>query len=211
MTEETETSIEESPKRSLRERFQLTDRHTTLWTILFALLGAALYAAVSMIPMPFVMISVLKFGLLPALTIIALTGAIRGPIAGFIAGYLGEVFYGFLVYGIVITMTLPALAYGLMGFIVGLASYDFTNGRSLIKLAMLSLVGFLFTILLGIVIGISVEGYSIMAAIAYSMLPLMTMGLLTLFFLTPVLARAWYGIMGRMRAIASAEIEASVQ
>ena len=211
MTEENEQPTEEITKASLFEKIQMQDRNTALWTILFALLGAFLYVGISMMPMPFIMVSILKFGLLPAVTIIALTGAIRGPIAGFISGYLGEVIYGLLVYNVIVTLTLPAVAYGIMGLIVGLTSYDFTNGRSLIKLAILSVVGFVFTILLSVVLAITVEGYSVMASIAFNMLPLMTMGLLTLFFLTPVLARAWYEFMRKMRAIASAEIEPSEQ
>ena len=151
--------------------------------------------------MPFVMVSILKFGLLPAVVIIALTGAIRGPLAGFLAGYLGEVLYGLLVYNVVVTMTLPGIAYGVLGLIVGLSSYDFTNGRSLLKLSILSIVGFTFTVLLGVVVGITVEGYSIMAALAFSMLPLLTMGLLTLFFLTPVVARIGHAFYVWLSAI----------
>ncbi len=209
MTEEIDQPTEEVTKPALREKLHMGNANISMWTLLFALLGAILYAGVSLIPIPFTMVSILKFGLLPALTIIALTGAIRGPIAGFIAGYLGEIIYGLLTYNIIVTMTLPAMAYGIMGLIVGLISYDFTNGRSLIKLSILSIVGFLFTILLSVVIAISVEGYSVLAAILYNMLPLLTMGLPTLFFLTPVLARAWYEFMKKMKAIASTEIKVS--
>jgi len=209
MTEEIDQPTEEVTKPALREKLHMGNANISMWTLLFALLGAILYAGVSLIPIPFTMVSILKFGLLPALTIIALTGAIRGPISGFIAGYLGEIIYGLLTYNIIVTMTLPAMAYGIMGLIVGLISYDFTNGRSLIKLSILSIVGFLFTILLSVVIAISVEGYSVLAAILYNMLPLLTMGLPTLFFLTPVLARAWYEFMKKMKAIASTEIKVS--
>ena len=209
MTEENEQQTEEITKTSILEKFQIQDKNTALWTLIFALLGALLYVGISMIPMPFTMVSILKFGLLPAVTVIALTGAIRGPIAGFISGYLGEVIYGLLVYNVVVTMTLPAMAYGVMGLIVGLISYDFTNGRSLVKLSILSIVGFIFTILLSVVLAITVEGYSVLAAILYSMLPLVTMGLLTLFFLTPVLARVWYEFMKKMKAIGSGEVEAA--
>jgi len=209
MTEEIDQPTEEVTKPALRETLHMGNANISMWTLLFALLGAILYAGVSLIPIPFTMVSILKFGLLPALTIIALTGAIRGPISGFIAGYLGEIIYGLLTYNIIVTMTLPAMAYGIMGLIVGLISYDFTNGRSLIKLSILSIVGFLFTILLSVVIAISVEGYSVLAAILYNMLPLLTMGLPTLFFLTPVLARAWYEFMNKMKAIASTEIKVS--
>jgi hypothetical protein len=205
MTEENEQPTEDVTTTSLTERLHLQDMNTAIWTIIFAVLGAAIYVGISLIPMPFMMVSVLKFGLLPAVTIIALTGAIRGPLAGFIAGYLGEVLYGLLVYNVVVTMTLPAMAYGIMGFIVGLSRYDFTNGRSLLKLAILSVIGFVFTTLLTVVLAITVEGYSVLAAIAFAMLPMLTMGLLTLLFLTPVLARLWYIFMNKISILAADE------
>jgi hypothetical protein len=200
LTEETVVEVEETTeteeitKTSVLEKFQIQSKRMFIWTVIYAIIGALLYVAISLIPIPFTMVSILKFGLLPAITIIALVGAIRGPFAGLLAGYLGEVLYGLLVYNVIVTSTLPALAMGLLGFVVGLATYDFTNGRSLVKLSILSVVGFLFTILLSTVIGLTVEGYATMAAIAFSMLPLLTMGIPTALFLTPVLARIWESI-----------------
>ncbi|MDF1537786.1 MAG: ECF transporter S component [Candidatus Thorarchaeota archaeon] len=199
---ETETIHEdEITKDAILEKFQMQNGNMLLWTIIFAIIGATLYVGVSLIPMPYTMVSILKFGFLPAIVIIALVGAIRGPIAGFLAGYLGEVLYGLFVYNVIVTMTLPAIAYGILGFVVGLATYDFNNGRSLLKLSILSVVGFVFTVLLGMVIGISIENYSTMAALAFSMLPLLTMGIPTLLFLTPVVARVWYALTAKLATI----------
>ncbi|MFW9919591.1 MAG: ECF transporter S component [Candidatus Thorarchaeota archaeon] len=209
MTEEHETKIEEIPKTSILNRLHLENRPKALGTLFFGILGAIIYVVASLIPMPYMMISILKFGLLLGVVIVALTGAIRGPVAGFLAGYLGEIFYGLFVYNVVVAMTFHAAAYGILGLITGLVTYDFTNGKSLAKLSVLSIVGFLFTVLLSVVVGIVIEGYSVMAAIAFSMLPLITLGLPTLLFLTPVMARLWYGFMQKMKAIASAEIESS--
>lgn len=195
MTEETTTQIEDTdPKVSLLEKFQIQNVDAILRTIIYSLLGVGIYVVITMIPMPYLMVSLFKFGLAPALTIIALVGAIRGPIAGLLTGYLGQVVYDLVSYNIIVTMTLPALAYGIMGFIVGLASYEFNRGRSLAKLSILSLVGYTFTILLVIVFGLLVEDYSILAALAFSLLPMLTVGMPTVILLTPVLARIWYQI-----------------
>jgi hypothetical protein len=176
---------------SILEKFQIQSTNMIIWTIIYAIIGTVLYVGVALIPMPYIAEDLMLLGLLPALVIIALVGAIRGPIAGFLVGYLGEVFYGLLAYNVIVTMTLPAIAYGLLGFFVGLTTYDFTNGKSLLRLSILSVVGYLLTIMFGFVIGIAIEVYSFDAWLLYIMLPMVTMGIPTLFFLTPVVARIW--------------------
>ncbi len=194
---------DEQVKSSIREKLHIQYSHAASRTLLFAVAGVFLYIVVSMIPMPFRMVGILKFGLLPAVTIIALVGATRGSLAGFITGYLGEVLYGLLVYNVVVTMTLTAVAYGILGLVVGFGTYDFTNGRSLAKLSILAVIGFLITILLTVVIGIGVEKYSLLTAIAYLMLPLVTLGLPTLFFLTPVLAKLCFAVSEKVVSLSS--------
>ncbi|MHA1905261.1 MAG: hypothetical protein ACXADL_17125 [Candidatus Thorarchaeota archaeon] len=191
-TEEATAPSEDLPKRSLAEKFQMQNSEMRGWTLFISILGAVLYAAISMIPMPYTTISLIKLGFLPSLAIICAVGAIRGPIAGFLTGYLGEVVYGLVSYSVIVTYTLPAVAYGIMGFIVGLATYDFTNGRSLGKLSIISSIGFVFTTLLVVVIGFTIEGYAILAALGLQLLPLLTSGIPTVILLTPIFTRLWY-------------------
>jgi uncharacterized membrane protein len=203
MTEETETTTEESEEmdmQSILNKFQINGAMMFIWTIIYSLIGAGIVILLSspVVPKPFLMVDLFKLGLLPIVAIIAVTGAIRGPIAGFLTGYLGVVISDLLFYGAVVTMTLPALAYGVLGFVVGLASYDFTNGRSLGKLSVLSMIGWVFTILLVVVIALLVEVYATMAAIGFVMLPLMTLGLPTAILLTPILARLWHLFMSKI-------------
>ncbi|MFW9768342.1 MAG: hypothetical protein ACFFF9_11415 [Candidatus Thorarchaeota archaeon] len=160
-------------------------------TILFGLVGAGIIALVHAIPMPYTMVSLLKFGLAPSLTIIAFVGAIRGPLAGLVAGYLGIISHDLFVYGEVVGMTLPAMAYGILGLIVGLASYDFSNGRSLGKLSGISAIGLIFTGVLLAIIGIFVEQNAILVVLGFVMLPLLTTGLPSVILITPILARLW--------------------
>jgi len=177
--------------RTLSELLRVQHWTTSLVTLIFGLIGAGLFALIHSIDLPFIMISLFKFGFVPSLTIIALIGAIRGPLAGFLSGYLGIVTFDLLVYNTVVTQTLPALAYGMLGIIVGLASYDFTRGRSLAKLSLLSAIGLIFTGLLLVVLGLFVEHTAVLAEIGFVLLPLLTSGLPTIIFVTPILARIW--------------------
>ncbi|MHA2254228.1 MAG: hypothetical protein ACXAD7_28025 [Candidatus Kariarchaeaceae archaeon] len=176
---------------SILEIFQMQNTNMILWTIISAIIGTVLYVGVALIPMPYISEDLMLFGLLPAIVIIALVGAIRGPIAGFLVGYLGEVLYGLLAYNVIVTMTLPAMAFGILGFFVGLTTYDFTNGKSLLQLSIISVIGFIITVLLVLVIGLTIEVYSFDAALLFVALPMLTMGIPTLLFLTPVVARIW--------------------
>ena len=188
---------DEISKASILEKFQLENSNMILWTIIYAIVGTVLYVGVALIPMPYLAEDLMLFGLLPALVIIALVGAIRGPIAGFLVGYLGEVLYGLVAYNVIVSLTIPAMAYGVLGFVVGLKTYDFTNGRSLAKLSIFSMVGYVFTILLVVVNGIVIEVYSLDAGLLYIMLPMITMGIPTLLFMTPVVARIWHGVKNK--------------
>jgi hypothetical protein len=173
------------------EKLRIEHWTVALITIIFGLVGAGVFALVNSIRMPYTMVSLFKFGLAPALAIIALVGAIRGPLSGFLTGYLGVVTYDLLFFNTIVTLTLPALAYGILGLIVGLASYDFSNGRSLGKLSILSIIGLVFTALLLVVIGMFVEQTAVLAGLGFVMLPLLTTGLPTVILITPILARLW--------------------
>ena len=175
----------------IMEKLRLEHWTAALITVIFGLVGAAVFAFVNSINMPFTMISLFKFGLAPSLAIIALIGGIRGPLAGFLTGYIGVITYDLLFFSTVASLTLPAVAYGVLGLIVGIASFDFSNGRSLGKLSLLSAVGLVFTALLLVVIGLFVENHSVLVGIGFVLLPLLTVGLPSVILITPILARLW--------------------
>ena len=113
-------------------------------------------------------------------------------IAGFIVGALGKLVTDLFLYGMIPLMGLPYLAYGVLGLIVGLANYDFTVGRSLAKMSILSMVGLAFTLMLVVVIGLLLGDVAILVGIAFVLLPQLTLGLPSVFLLTPIFARIWY-------------------
>jgi hypothetical protein len=196
-----ETPVETPNQKSIsmRERFRMQTPVMSLLTLIFGALGAGIFAIVQLIPMPFTMVSLFQFGLAPALSIIAVIGGIRGPIAGFLTGYLGIILYDFVFFGVVIDYTLEALAYGVLGLIVGLSTYDLSRGRSLAKMSILSTIGLIFTALLLVVFGITFKQSSILLELGFVLLPLLTVGLPSVILITPVLARLWLVINQRIR------------
>jgi len=186
---------DEVSKTTILEKFQMNTSDAIVWTLIYTLVGIVLFILVSQIPMPYLMVDLFPFGFLPALAIIPTIGAIRGPIAGFLTGYLGTVLFDFLIYGAVVTITIPAIGYGLLGLIAGLATYDLSNGKSLFKLTILSVVGFVFTLLIIVAAGLVVESYATLVALGFVMLPLVTSGLPTVLLLTPVYGRIYHLLM----------------
>ncbi len=194
MSETEPVEPQEIPKPSLREKSRVQDSSAAGRTLLFALLGAFIYFLVELIPMPHMSVGFFVLGLAPTLSLIAVVGAIRGPIAGFLTGYLGRLLSDLIVNGIVATFTLYAVAFGLLGLVVGLASYDLSNGRSLAKLSMMSVIGLVFMVLLTAVVGLTVERVATIVAIGFQLVPLLTIGLPSVILLTPLLARLWHAI-----------------
>ena len=194
MSEESQIESQE-PKKTLRERLYIQDGKMLSQTVGFSILGAIIFTLLASIEMPYIMYGLFMLSLAPALAIIAVAGAIRGPITGLLTGYLGVLLHDFVLYGAVVTITLPALAYGVLGFVVGLASYELNNGRSLLKLSILSTIGMVFTTLLVMAIGLTIEGYATLVALGFVMLPLLTVGIPSVLLITPLFARAWHYFM----------------
>jgi energy-coupling factor transport system substrate-specific component len=201
MTEETSSTAvqsKEAGKVSRRTRLYVQNGKLLAYTLGYSGLGAVLFALVSLVPMPYVMISLFKLGLVPAIAIISVAGAIRGPIAGFLTGYLGTIIHDLLADGVIAGMTLPAAAWGMVGLVVGLASYDFTRGKSLAKLSIASLAGYGVTLLLLLVIALRIAVYPTLAAIAFVMIPLVTTGIPSVFLLSPIYARVWHMLVRKL-------------
>lgn len=186
-----QSSPEASEEIAMNQKLRVESGKAAIVTVLFGLVGALLFAVIYVIPMPFIMVSLLKFGLIPALAIIAVVAGIRGPLAGFITGYLGLVLHDLVFYNTVISFTLPAIAYGVLGLIAGLPSYDLTNGRSLGKLSALSTVGLVFAGLLLVVFSLYIDQHNFLVGLGFIFLPLLTMGLPSVILITPILARIW--------------------
>ncbi|MHA1970655.1 MAG: ECF transporter S component [Candidatus Thorarchaeota archaeon] len=185
-------TISPESEKSILDRLYLQNSREILLTIICIALGICFFLGFSLIQMPYIMISFFALGLAPAYAIIAVTGAIRGPVAGFLVGALGKLFTDLFLYGVIPLMGLPCLAYGVLGLIVGLTTYDITVGQSLAKMSILSMVGLAFTLMLVVVIGLLLGDVAILVGIAFVLLPQLTLGLPSVFLLTPIFARIWY-------------------
>ncbi len=59
--------------------------------------------------------------------------------------------------------------------------------------------GLVLTILLSFAIGVVVEGYAMLAAVAFVLLPLASVGIPSVLLLTPIFACVWYYLAAKMR------------
>jgi hypothetical protein len=200
MVEASDSKSDEN-RTALSKRLWIQTSTMTILTLSFGLIGAGVFVVIYSIPMPFTMISLFKFGLSPALAIIAVVGAIRGPLAGLLTGYLGIVLYNLIFYGVVVSMTLQALGYGVLGLVVGFSSYDLSKGRSLGRVSVLSAIGLVFTALILVMIGLVVEHQSVLVELGFVLLPLLTVGLPSVILLTPIFARLWSIISQQVQAL----------
>ena len=191
MLDETINDNGESSDTSMKEKLHIHDTDTIVWTLLAALVGAGIYLLTKMIPLPYLAIGLFPLGFAPALAVVAAMGAIRGPIAGFLTGYIGELIVNIFSTGGIVTFTLYGIAFGALGLVSGIPSYDFTSGRSLAKMSVVSVVGLIFTALLTAVIGLFVEQVATLVAIGFQLLPLLTVGLPTVILLTPLFVKLW--------------------
>ena len=135
-------------KENLLQKFRIQSLKDVLITVLYALIAIVCYVLLSLIPQPFTMVGLIKFGIIPALSIIPMLGGIRGPLAGFVTGYFGPFFVDLILNQTIIAFTIPYFIYGIFGFLVGLAQYQLNDGKSLAKLAIISTLAFFLSIIL---------------------------------------------------------------
>lgn len=188
MSEKDINDLGESFFKKIMMKFQTENPKKIFYTILCSLIGVLIYLMVVIIPKPYIMVDILKFSLAPSLSIICVVGAIRGPIAGLLTGYFSTLLHDILIYSTILNMTLPYLAYGLMGFIIGLAKYEFNNGRSLIKLSVLSVCSYLLGVIFLVIIGFTMEKITLLVLLGFVLLPLLTVGIPSVLLLTPLFA-----------------------
>jgi len=191
MSENEPSETQTTPIESVKDKLHLQNTNAIIWTLLAVLFGAVLYMGAEVIPMPFLAIGFFALGFAPALALVAAVGAIRGPLAGFLVGYFGELLASIYLSGGIIAFSLYGVAFGVLGLIVGLPSYDFTSGRSLAKLSILSVIGLIFAALITTVVGLFVEQVAVLVAIGLQLLPLLTIGIPTVILLTPLFVKFW--------------------
>ena len=185
-------NIRKISKENLLKKFQIQSLKDVLITLLYSLIAIVCYILISLLPKPYTMVGLLKFGVIPALSLIPLLGAIRGPLAGFITGFFGPLFFDLIFNQIVLAFTISYLPFGILGFLVGLARYQLNNGKSLVKLALLSTLAFFLSVILLTVISLTIQQTSLLVVLGYVTLPLLAMGIPSIFLLTPLYSRLWH-------------------
>ena len=198
MSENEPSETQTTPNESVKDKLRIQNTNAVVLTLLAVLLGAVLYMGAEVIPMPSLAVGFFTLGFAPAIALVAAVGAIRGPLAGFLVGYFGEQLASIYLSGGIVTFSLYGVAFGVLGLIVGLRSYDFTSGRSLAKLSIISTIGLIFTALIYTIIGLYVEQVAVLVAIGLQLLPLLTIGIPTVILLTPLFVRFWDIVSGKI-------------
>ncbi|MHA1905254.1 MAG: hypothetical protein ACXADL_16915 [Candidatus Thorarchaeota archaeon] len=163
-----------------------------------AIFWAAAYVLFSFHPKPQIAVSFLVFGVVPAWPVITTAGAYGKSSVGFLTGFLGTIAFDLITTGTVLIYLLPAIAYGIMGLITGFAKYDFTNAYSLLKLALMSMLGMIFSAILIVGIESTTLAYTTLTDFVNGLFPLLTIGIPSVFVLTPIYAVVWYYISRRI-------------
>jgi uncharacterized membrane protein len=192
MSEQKKNKMKKFTAEFLLEKLQIQSSKALLITLLYSSIAIVIFLLMSLIPQPFIMNGLFKFGLILPLALIPTIAAIRGPLAGFITGYIGTFLFDLVVYRVILLVTIPYLPYGLLGLLIGLANYQINNGKSLAKLAIISTLVFLLSVLLLTIIGLTMQGISILEFLGFVVLPLLSMGIPSIFLLTPLYSRLWH-------------------
>jgi len=192
MSEQKKNKMKKFTAEFLLEKLQIQSSKALLITLLYSSIAIVIFLLMSLIPQPFIMNGLFKFGLILPLALIPTIAAIRGPLAGFITGYIGTFLFDLVVYRVILLVTIPYLPYGLLGLLIGLANYQINNGKSLAKLAIISTLVFLLSVLLLTIIGLTMQGISILVFLGFVLLPLLGMGIPSIFLLTPLYSRLWH-------------------
>ena len=195
MSEQKKNKVRKISAKSLLKKFQIQSLKASLITLLYAVIAIVIFLLMSLIPQPFVVVGLFKFGLILPLAIIPTIAAIRGPLAGFITGYFGTFLFDLLIFRVILFMTVPYLPYGLLGFLIGLANYKINKGRSLAKLSIISTLAFLLSVILLTIIGLTIQEISVLVLLGYVVLPLLGMGIPSVLLLTPLYSRLWHIIV----------------
>lgn len=192
MSEKKKIRVKKFTTEFLLEKFRIQSLKALLITLVYSITTIVMFILMSLIPRPYIMIGLFKFGFMLPLALIPTIAAIRGPLAGFITGYIGTFLFDLMVYRVILFITIPYLPYGLLGFLIGLAKYQINDGKSLAKLAIISTVAFLISVLLFTILGLTLQGLSILVALGFVVLPLLGMGIPSIFLLTPLYTRLWH-------------------
>jgi len=192
MSEKKKIRMKKITTNFLAEKFQTQSLKALLITLLYSIIAIVIFILMSLIPRPYIMIGLFKFGFMLPLALIPTLAAIRGPLAGFITGYIGTLLFDLMIYRVILFMTIPYLPYGLLGLLIGLANYKISNGKSLAKLAIISTIVFLLSILLLTIIGLTIQEIPILVLLGFVVIPLLGMGIPSIFLLTPLYTRLWH-------------------
>jgi hypothetical protein len=169
-------------------------REEILRTFLGALIGVTCHIALYLLKLPsYKLIGLLTVRIDLAILVIPIVAAFFGPLAGLLVGLFGTLGADGLFAQHIIALGLINLSYGLLGFIVGIPHYTegegFSKGRTLGKLILSMIGGYLVMALIYLGGLIVIAGQNVLPTLLYNFLPFFSASLITLFIVAPVAVR----------------------
>ena len=195
-------SEQKSNKNPVLAFLRLDSNKMIQWTVGGAIIGIISYLLFSQLKLPTYNFTGLDLGIIVipingginlGLVIIALVAAFCGPLAGFVVGFFGTLGFDLLFYNQLIALGTLNLAFGLLGFIIGIPRYTdnegFTDGKKLGKLMLFSLAGYLVMTILYLIGLIVIANQSFEGTLLYNFTPYFSITLISLFIFAPVFVR----------------------
>lgn len=176
-------------------RFLRLDTHESIKrTLIGTTAGILSYLILFLIVLPsFKVMGLLTVQIDLALLVIPVAAGFFGPLAGFMVGLFGTLGADILFTQQIIALGVIDLSYGLLGFIAGIPRYTqgegFSNGRTLGKFILFTMVGFAVMVIVYLAGLILIAGQNFLSAFLYNFLPFFSVSLLTLLIISPVAVR----------------------
>jgi len=163
-------------------------------TLVGAIAGVVGYVVLNIVSLPeYKLMGFVTVRIDLALLVIPLTAAFLGPLAGFLVGLFGTLGADVLLAQQIVAFGAVDLAYGLLGLIIGIPRYTqrdgFSRTRTLGKLILVSLAGFVVMIIVYLFGLIVIAGQNIMSTMLFNFLPFFSVPLITVVIVAPVAVR----------------------
>jgi len=170
---------------------RVESRESVMRTLVGAIAGIVSYVILNLVSLPdYKLMGLVTVRIDLALLVIPLAAAFLGPLAGFLVGLFGTLGVDVLLAQQIVAFGAVDLAYGVLGLIIGIPHYTqrdgFLKSRTLGKLILVSLTGFLVMVLVYLVGLIVIAGQNILPTMLFNFLRFFSVSLITLVIVAPV-------------------------
>ena len=154
--------------------------------------GIIFYVLLDFLTLPYYLINgLIRIQVDLALIVVPVVAVFCGPIAGFLAGFIGSLLSDALYNHQIVAFGLVNLSAGLVGFFVGIPTYDVKQGlfghwKTLAKFLLFTVIGVIVASIFLLLVLVTVANQSIVMTLLYNFLPFLTVSAISLLFIAPI-------------------------